>query len=90
MNLERRIERLEEKEDRQFERISELKESLATLTNELNHVAHSLKDANRNTREIATSLGKMKMLIYVLIIVGSITVIPELKAAVPLLMKMVM
>ncbi len=89
MNIERRVERLEEKEGQHIERVSGLRESLATLTSEINHVATSLKSTNTNIRNIADTLNKMKFIIYMLIVVGSLTIIPELKAAIPLILKMV-
>lgn len=89
MNLEYRVQRLEEKEERHINRVSELKESLALLTNELRHVAGELEENNKNTGKIADNLNKLQMIFYIFVAAASVTAVPTLGEALPLIFEMV-
>ena len=82
------IKSLEKKESRNAENVSELKEIVAVLANETKHLTTRLEQSNKNTAKIAEALSKVRLVLYAIVILVSVTIAPELGEAIPLLLKL--
>ena len=83
-----RLEILEARDKENSERVYGLRESIAVLTTELSHVTQGLKSSNENTKNIATGLNKLRLAFYIFIVAASLTAIPTLGEAIPLILKL--